>query len=81
MMNKKKKVVKELENFFEKRDGKEALKNLRKKNLIKDGLIDSLDILTLSVILQKKFNYKVNLNNSRTLKSFEKFDKIVSLIK
>jgi acyl carrier protein len=80
-MNKKKKVEKELENFFEKRDGKEALKNLRKKNLIKDGLIDSLDILTLSTILQKKFNYKVNLNNSRTLKSFEKFDKIVSLIK
>jgi hypothetical protein len=40
-----------------------------------------LDILTLSTILQKKFNYKVNLNNSRTLKSFEKFDKIVSLIK
>jgi len=81
MMNKKKKVIKELENFFEKRDGKEALKNLRKKNLIKDGVIDSLDILTLSVILQKKFNYKVNLNNSKTLKSFEKFDKIVSLIK
>jgi len=81
MMNKKKKIIKELENFFEKRDGKEALKNLRKKNLIKDGVIDSLDILTLSVILQKKFNYKVNLNNSKTLKSFEKFDKIVSLIK
>jgi len=81
MMNKKKKVIKELENFFEKRDGKEALKNLRKKNLIKDGVIDSLDILTLSVILQKKFNYKVNLNNSKTLKSFEKFDKIASLIK
>jgi len=81
MMNKKKKIIKELENFFEKRDGKEALKNLRKKNLIKDGVIDSLDILTLSVILQKKFNYKVNLNNSKTLKSFEKFDKIASLIK
>jgi len=80
-MSKKDKIIKELENFFEKRDGKETLKNLRKKNLIKEGLIDSLDILTLSTILQKKFNYKVNLNNSRTLKSFEKFDKIVSLIK
>ena len=80
-MNKKEKVIKELEDFFEKRDGKESLKKLRKKNLIKDGVIDSLDILTLSTILQKKFNYKINLNNSKNLKSFEKFDKIVSLIK
>jgi len=80
-MNKKEKVIKELETFFERRDGKEVLKNLRKKNLIKDGLIDSLDILTLSTILQKKFNYKINLNNSKNLKSFEKFDKIVNLIK
>jgi acyl carrier protein len=80
-MNKKEKVIKELEAFFEKRDGKESLKKLRKKNLIKDGVIDSLDILTLSTILQKKFNYKINLNNSKNLKSFEKFDKIVSLIK
>jgi acyl carrier protein len=80
-MNKKEKVIKELETFFERRDGKEVLKNLRKKNLIKDGLIDSLDILTLSTIFQKKFNYKINLNNSKNLKSFEKFDKIVNLIK
>jgi acyl carrier protein len=80
-MKKKEKIVKELENFFIKKEGKEILKSIKKKNLIQSGLIDSLDILTLSSILQKKFNYKVNLNNPKILKSFEKFEKIVGLIK
>jgi acyl carrier protein len=80
-MKKKKKIIKELENFFVKKEGKEILKSIKKKNLIQSGLIDSLDILTLSSILQKKFNYKVNLNNPKILKSFEKFEKIVGLIK
>jgi len=48
---------------------------------MKEGLIDSLDILTICSILQKKFNYRVNLSNQNALKSFEKFDKIVKLIK
>ena len=81
MLWKKKKIIKELENFFVKKEGKEILKSIKKKNLIQSGLIDSLDILTLSSILQKKFNYKVNLNNPKILKSFEKFEKIVGLIK
>lgn len=80
-MKKKEKIVKELENFFIKKEGKEILKSIKKKNLIQSGLIDSLDILTLSSILQKKFNYKVNLNNPKILKSFEKFEKIVGLVK
>ena len=80
-MTTKQKIKKELENFFIKKDGKEILKNIKEKNLMKEGLIDSLDILTICSILQKKFNYRVNLSNQNALKSFEKFDKIVKLIK
>jgi acyl carrier protein len=80
-MNKNNRIIKELENFFIKKEGKQILKNLRKKNLIKDGLIDSLDILSLSMLLQKRFKFKLNLSSPKTLKSFERFDKIVNLIK
>ena len=57
------------------------------EQLLKDNKIEyikhevSNDRYERAQFLQKKFNYKVNLNNPKILKSFEKFEKIVGLIK
>lgn len=80
-MTKHQKITKELENFFVKKEGKKILKNIKNKNLMKEGLIDSLDVLTICSLLQKKFNYKVDLSSSKVLKSFESFENIVKLVK
>ena len=47
-------VKKIVDNFLIKKEGKSILKDISKKNLIRDGIIDSLDLLTLASIIEKK---------------------------
>lgn len=70
-----------LENFFIKKEGKQILKNLKKDNLIKQGYLDSMDIVNLALLIQKTYKIKINLSKESILKSFEKFDSIIKLIK
>ena len=70
-----------LENFFIKKEGQSIKKNLKKINLIKSGILDSMDILNLALFISKKFNIKVDISNEKNLKAFEKFDHILKLIK
>ena len=70
-----------LENFFIKKEGKQILKNLKKDNLIKQGYLDSMDVVNLALLIQKTYKIKINLSKESILKSFEKFDSIIKLIK
>ena len=70
-----------LENFFIKKEGQSIKKSLKKINLIKSGILDSMDILSLALFISKKFNIKVDISNEKNLKAFEKFDHILKLIK
>ncbi len=70
-----------LENFFVKKEGQNIKKSLKKINLLKSGVLDSMDILNLALFISKKFNIKVDISNEKNLKAFEKFDHILKLIK
>ena len=70
-----------LENFFIKKEGQSIKKSLKKINLIKSGILDSMDILNLALFISKKFNIKVDISNEKNLKAFEKFDHILKFIK
>ena len=70
-----------LENFFVKKEGQNIKKSLKKINLLKSGILDSMDILNLALFISKKFNIKVDISNEKNLKAFEKFDHILKLIK
>tara|TARA_Y100001970_G_C13791090_1_gene630284 strand:+ start:112 stop:363 length:252 start_codon:yes stop_codon:yes gene_type:complete len=70
-----------LENFFIKKEGQNIKKILKKINLLKSGILDSMDILNLALFISKKFNIKVDISNEKNLKAFEKFDHILKLIK
>ena len=70
-----------LENFFIKKEGQSIKKNLKKINLIKSGILDSMDILNLALFISKKFNIKVDISNEKNLKAFEKFDNILKILK
>ena len=70
-----------LESFFVKKEGQNIKKSLKKINLLKSGILDSMDILNLALFISKKFNIKVDISNEKNLKAFEKFDHILKLIK
>ena len=69
-----------IEKWFVNREGKVILKQLRKSNLINSGSLDSLDILTLSLFIEKKFKCKIDISKPKILKNFEKVDKIIKMI-
>ena len=79
---KKKKIVDPKIIFREllfKKEGKQVLKNI-KKNLIKEGYLDSMDVVNLASLIQKTFKKNRSFKR-KILKSFEKFDLIIKLIK
>lgn len=69
-----------LEKFLQTKQGQLNIKNIKKANLIKTGILDSMDVIILASEISKKFKIKINLSKEATLKKFENFDKIISLI-
>ena len=70
-----------LEDYFVKKEGKQVLKNIKKINLIEAGYLDSMDVVNLASLIQKTYKKKIDLSKESVLKSFEKFDLIIKLIK
>jgi|TARA_B100001013_G_C24523180_1_gene407794 acyl carrier protein len=66
--------------FFIEREGEEILKVIKKIDFIDEGILDSLDIISLADYLQKKFNKKIDVTNYETIQAFHHFNDIVKLI-
>ena len=69
-----------LDNYFFSKIGKKNMHKLQNINLIQDGILDSLDIVTLSVEIKKKFNIDVKLNDKKSIKIFESYEKLLEKI-
>jgi len=69
-----------LDNYFYSKIGKKNMHKLKKTNLIQDGILDSLDIVTLSVEIKKKFNIDLKLNDQKSMKIFESYEKLLEKI-
>ena len=74
-------IERELLFFFKKKNSKLKLKDLKEINLIKSGIIDSLDILDLTSFIKKKFKTNLDISDHKILKQCEKFQAIIKLIK
>ena len=81
MKNKKNKdyLKKIVDNFLVKKNGKNILKNIEKKNLINEGLIDSLDIFTLESLIEKKIKKKITISDQKIFKKFSSYKKLINL--
>ena len=66
--------------FFVEREGKEILKVIKKIDFVDEGILDSLDIISLADYLQKKFNKKIDVTNYETIQAFHRFNDIVKLV-
>lgn len=77
-MNKNKIVKSIVDKFLIGKEGKSVLKDIEKKKLVDSGILDSLDILTLSIEIRKKTKTKIDISKP---KNFKKFNKYTDLIK
>ena len=59
------KIVKKIiDDFLVRKEGKSILKNIEKKKLLNEGLLDSLDILTLASEIEKKTKRKIDISKA-----------------
>ena len=78
-MSKKKIVKKIIDNFLLKKEGKSVLKDIEKKNLVDEGLIDSLDILTITSEIEKKTNKKIDISKPKNFNKFNKYKDLINI--
>lgn len=71
---------KKLAKFFVEREGEGVLTDLRNIDFFETGLLDSLDMVTLAVFIEKAFGVKLNLAEGDTFNSVRRFDALMELI-
>ena len=69
-----------LAKFFVEREGEGILEEIRSFDFIEAGIIDSLDLVSLAVFIEKNFNKKIDLANPETLNAARRFDSLIDLI-
>ena len=75
------KIVKNIiDNFLIKKEGKSILKEIESKKLLDEGLLDSLDILTISSEIEKKTKKKIDISKSKNYKKFNKYKDLIKII-
>ena len=70
-----------LDDYLKSKVGKKDFKKIIKKNLIHEGIIDSLDIVFLSVTIKKKFDITIKFNDEKSIQLFNSYEKLLNRIK
>jgi len=77
-------MEKNFEKFLKEYFKKKGVNDISKKknlNLIENGIIDSLDIVTLVFEINKNFKIQINLNNQKSINDFSTFSGLIKLFK
>ena len=75
------KIIKNIiDNFLIKKEGNSILKEIENRKLLDEGLIDSLDILTISSEIEKKTKKKIDISKSKNYKKFNKYKDLINII-
>ena len=77
-MSNKKIVKKIIDDFLTKKEGKSILKDIEKKKMVDEGLIDSLDILTIASDIEKKTNKKIDISKSKNYNKFNNYNDLIN---
>ena len=73
-------IVEKLYSFFIEREGEEILENLTTVDFIDEGLLDSLDFLSLAIFVEKEFGVKLDLTSEETFNSMRTFNGLTGTI-
>ena len=69
-----------LQKYFKEKIKNKSINSLRKIDLISNGVIDSLDIVTLSVMIKKEFKIDININSQKSIDIFRPYDRLLKKI-
>ena len=73
-------VEQKLAQFFVEREGDGILEEIREIDFIGTGIIDSLDIVSLAMFIEKNFHKKIDLTSPETFNAARRFDSLITLI-
>jgi len=68
-----------LEGFFVEREGEGVRSVLRTVDLFQSGLLDSLDLVTLAVLLEKRTGHRIDVTSEAALTAMRTFSGMVEL--
>jgi len=69
-----------LAQFFIEREGVGILEEIKDIDFMEAGIIDSLDLVSLAVFIERNFNKKIDLADPSTFKAMRRFDSLVALV-
>lgn len=69
-----------LARFFTEREGDGILEEIRSIDFMESGIIDSLDLVSLAVFIERNFQVKIDLANPATFAAARRFDSLMTLI-
>lgn len=70
----------EMARFFVEREGHRFLEVIRLINFREEGILDSLDIVSLAVFIERTFGKKLNLADLGVFNAMSKFDLLMKLV-
>ncbi|MBL4766397.1 MAG: acyl carrier protein [Rhodobacteraceae bacterium] len=69
-----------LAQFFVEREGEGILAELREADFIEQGYLDSLDLVTLAMFVEKEFNRKLDLTQPDIFERTRTFKSLMALV-
>ncbi len=70
-----------LARFFVEREGEGVLDRLKEVDFVEEGYLDSLDLVSLAVFIEKEFGRKLDLSDSSIFEKTRTFDSLMRLTK
>ena len=73
-------IEKTIERFFVEREGEGISEIIRDIDFIEEGILDSLDLVSLSVFIESNLGKKIDVIDDHTFQSMRRFDSLVAMV-
>lgn len=73
-------IEKVIERFFVEREGEGISEIIRDIDFIEEGILDSLDLVSLSVFIESNLRKKIDVTDDQTFQSMRRFDSLVAMV-
>jgi len=69
-----------LARFFVEREGEGILEEIHDMDFMESGILDSLDMVSLAVFIERSFGIRLDLTEETTFDAARRFDSLMDLI-
>tara|TARA_Y100000816_G_C25584261_1_gene314022 strand:+ start:146 stop:391 length:246 start_codon:yes stop_codon:yes gene_type:complete len=70
-----------LKNYLLEKISKNQLEKIIKKDLLSNGILDSLDIVILATKIKKTYNIDIEINSQKIINIFRSYNELLRFIK